>query len=82
MTCIHKIVIDFCELFCSAATLPVTIRCVSETNKVDRHVSMFVLPIGATCNMDGAAINFAVTVVFIANLESISLTFGELVLTV
>lgn len=32
--------------------------------------------------MDGSALYFAVTVIFIANLESVSLTFGELVLTV
>ena len=72
---------DIFYFFYSAATLPVTIRCVTETNKVDRRVSMFVLPIGATCNMDGTAIYFSVVVIFIANLEGVSLTFGELVLT-
>ena len=63
-------------------TLPVTIRCVTENNKVDRRVAdQFCLPIGATCNMDGAALYFAVVVIFLANLGNMSLTFGEVILT-
>ena len=39
----------------SSATLPVTIECAEENNKVSRRASLFVLPIGATVNMDGTA---------------------------
>ena len=65
----------------SSATLPVTIRCVTENNNVDRRVAHFCLPIGATCNMDGSALYFAVTVLFMANLENMSLSLGEIILT-
>ena len=68
-------------MLCSSATLPVTIRSVTENNKVDRRVAQFCLPIGATCNMDGSALYLAVVVIFMANLEKMSLSFGEMILT-
>jgi Na+/H+-dicarboxylate symporter len=37
----------------STATLPVTFRCLEEINKVDKRVTRFMLPLGATINMDG-----------------------------
>jgi Na+/H+-dicarboxylate symporter len=37
----------------SSATLPVTMECLERNNHVDERVSRFVLPIGATINMDG-----------------------------
>jgi Na+/H+-dicarboxylate symporter len=40
----------------SAATLPVTLRCVKATNQVPDDIRTFVLPLGATINMDGSAI--------------------------
>jgi len=50
----------------SAATLPVTMECVEERLGVDNEVSSFVLPIGATINMDGTSLYQAVAAVFIA----------------
>lgn len=50
----------------SAATLPVTMERVEEELKVDSKVSSFVLPIGATINMDGTSLYQAVAAVFIA----------------
>lgn len=50
----------------SAATLPVTIQAV-EANGVHEDISRFMLPLGATINMDGTAIYFPVAVIFIAN---------------
>ncbi|MBE9545761.1 MAG: dicarboxylate/amino acid:cation symporter [Proteobacteria bacterium] len=50
----------------SSATLPVTIECAEENNKLSRRASLFVLPIGATVNMDGTALYEAVAVIFIA----------------
>lgn len=50
----------------SAATLPVTLDCVESNLKVPREVAGFVLPIGATINMDGTSLYQAVAAVFIA----------------
>ena len=50
----------------SAATLPVTMECVEEELGVRKEVASFVLPIGATINMDGTSLYQAVAAVFIA----------------
>lgn len=50
----------------SAATLPVTMECVIEKLGVDEEVSSFVLPLGATVNMDGTSLYQAVAAIFIA----------------
>lgn len=50
----------------SAATLPVTMRCVKETGQVPDSIRNFVLPIGATINMDGTALYFPPALVFLA----------------
>jgi Na+/H+-dicarboxylate symporter len=50
----------------SAATLPVTMECVTEHVGVDEEVSSFVLPLGATVNMDGTSLYQAVAAIFIA----------------
>jgi len=60
----------------SAATLPVTMECVTEHLGVDEEVSSFVLPIGATINMDGTSLYQAVAAVFIAQAFGMDLTFG------
>jgi proton glutamate symport protein len=49
----------------SAATLPVTMRCVRDHAGVSRRVSSFTLPLGATVNMDGTALYECVAVIFI-----------------
>ncbi|HJN78882.1 MAG TPA: dicarboxylate/amino acid:cation symporter, partial [Flavobacteriaceae bacterium] len=50
----------------SAATLPVTMDCAENKLGVDKEISSFVLPIGATVNMDGTSLYQAVAAVFIA----------------
>ncbi|RME05096.1 MAG: dicarboxylate/amino acid:cation symporter [Deltaproteobacteria bacterium] len=50
----------------SSATLPVTIECVEERNGVSNRTASFVLPLGATVNMDGTALYEAVAAIFIA----------------
>ncbi len=60
----------------SAATLPVTMERVTEHLGVEEEVSSFVLPIGATINMDGTSLYQAVAAVFIAQAFGIDLTFG------
>jgi len=62
----------------SSATLPVTMRVVQNAG-VSSTTTSFVLPMGATINMDGTAIYQAVTVVFLANAFGIQLTAGQMV---
>ncbi len=52
----------------SSATLPLTMEGVEEENKISNRTSSFVLPLGATINMDGTALYEAVAVVFIAQM--------------
>lgn len=61
----------------SAATLPVTMECVENNLGVDKKISSFVLPIGATVNMDGTSLYQAVAVIFLAQLHMIDLTFSQ-----
>ena len=61
----------------SAATLPVTMERVEEHIGVDKEVSSFVLPVGATINMDGTSLYQAVAAVFISQALGFELTFGD-----
>jgi Na+/H+-dicarboxylate symporter len=61
----------------SAATLPVTMECVEDNMGVSRGISSFVLPIGATVNMDGTSLHQAVAVIFMAQLHMVDLTIGQ-----
>jgi len=60
----------------SAATLPVTMDCVNKNLKVSNKVSSFVLPIGATINMDGTSLYQCVAVVFLSQILSIELSLS------
>jgi len=66
----------------SAATLPVTLECVEENLGVDKRISSFVLPIGATVNMDGTSLYQAVAVVFLAQMHLVDLTLGQQMIVV
>ncbi|MFT4974510.1 MAG: Na+/H+-dicarboxylate symporter [Myxococcota bacterium] len=66
----------------SAATLPLTIEAVEEKAGVDPKAAQFVLPLGATINMDGTALYEAVAVIFIAQAMGIDLSLGQQVLVV
>ena len=61
----------------SAATLPVTMERVEEHLGVDKEVASFVLPVGATINMDGTSLYQAVAAVFIAQALDFDLTFAD-----
>jgi Na+/H+-dicarboxylate symporter len=61
----------------SAATLPVTLECVEENLNVDKRISSFVLPIGATVNMDGTSLYQAVAVIFLAQMHMVNLSLGQ-----
>ncbi len=61
----------------SAATLPVTMECVHENLGVSEKVSSFVLPIGATVNMDGTSLYQAIAVVFVAQSHWVDLSVAQ-----
>ncbi len=61
----------------SVATLPVTMECVHDNLKVSEKVSSFVLPIGATVNMDGTSLYQAVAVVFLAQFHMVDLDLSQ-----
>ncbi len=64
----------------SVATLPVSLKLTIERNKVSERIANFVLPLGATLNMDGTALYEGVAAIFIAQLYNIQLGFGEQVI--
>uniref|UniRef100_A0A3B5MVI5 Amino acid transporter n=1 Tax=Xiphophorus couchianus TaxID=32473 RepID=A0A3B5MVI5_9TELE len=63
----------------SAGTLPVTFRCLEENLAIDKRVTRFVLPVGATINMDGTALYEAVAAIFIAQMNGVNLDPGQIV---
>lgn len=77
----HRQWLEFVSFFApfSAGTLPVTFRCLEENLAIDKRVTRFVLPVGATINMDGTALYEAVAAIFIAQMNGISLDAGQIV---
>ncbi|XP_022103382.1 excitatory amino acid transporter 3-like [Acanthaster planci] len=63
----------------SSATLPVTTRCLEEKNNVDSRVVRFMLPVGATINMDGTALYEAVAAIFIAQMNNVTLNVAQII---
>ena len=61
----------------SAATIPVTLKTVQDELGVNKNVSSFVVPVGATINMDGTAIMQGMATIFIAQMSGIDLTFFQ-----
>lgn len=61
----------------SSATLPVTLRCTTQHLHVKPEIAGFVVPLGATINMDGTALYEAAAAIFIANLAGIELSMAQ-----
>ncbi|MBE6093354.1 MAG: dicarboxylate/amino acid:cation symporter, partial [Selenomonas ruminantium] len=66
----------------SAAALPINMKNCQEKLGVSREVSSFVLPLGATINMDGTALYMGVCSLFIANVFGIDLTMGQMLMII
>lgn len=64
----------------SAATMPVSIQCAEEKLGVQPEISRFVIPLGATINMDGTAMYQAIAALFLCQVFNIDLSFGEIIL--
>jgi proton glutamate symport protein len=61
----------------SSATMPLTLQCVQENLNVKEEVSSFVIPLGATVNMDGTALYQGVATMFIAQIYAVDLSFSD-----
>ena len=61
----------------SSATLPVTKECCEDNLNVNAETTSFVLPLGATVNMDGTALYQGVAAIFIAQIYGMDLSFGD-----
>lgn len=64
----------------STATLPVTFKCLEENVKCDTRITRFVLPIGATINMDGTALYEAVAAIFIGQMNGMVFSLPDLII--
>ena len=61
----------------SSATLPITMECAEDNIGVSKQISSFVLPLGATINMNGTALYQGVTAIFIAQVYGMDLGLGD-----
>ncbi|KAK2822640.1 hypothetical protein Q5P01_022705 [Channa striata] len=63
----------------SSATLPVTLHCMEKNHNMDKQVTRLMLPVGATMNMDGAALYEAVAALFLAQINNIEFHLGQII---
>ncbi|XP_075945955.1 excitatory amino acid transporter 2-like isoform X2 [Anarhichas minor] len=76
---LNEIVMKLVLCIMCAGTLPVTFRCLEDNLGIDKRVTRFVLPVGATINMDGTALYEAVAAIFIAQMNGIYLDPGQII---
>ncbi len=66
----------------SAAALPVSLKCMQDELKISKEVSSFVLPLGATVNMDGNALYQGIVALFIAQAYGVDLTIPSMLMVI
>jgi solute carrier family 1 (high affinity glutamate transporter) protein 2 len=64
----------------SALTLPMTMKCMEENNRLPEPVSKFVLPLGMTIHMNGSAMYYPMVTLFVAQMHGLSISF-QLIIT-
>ncbi|MDC3424096.1 dicarboxylate/amino acid:cation symporter [Aquibacillus sp. 3ASR75-11] len=64
----------------SSGTLPVTIKCTEDSLGVSKKISSFVLPLGATINMDGTSLYLSVAALFTAQAYGVQLSIGQMLM--
>lgn len=66
----------------SSGTLPVTIKCTEDNLGVSKKISSFILPLGATINMDGTSLYLSVATLFTAQAFGVELSIGQMLMVV
>ncbi|MFD2759683.1 dicarboxylate/amino acid:cation symporter [Lentibacillus juripiscarius] len=66
----------------SSGTLPVTIKCAEDSLGVSKKISSFILPLGATINMDGTSLYLSVATLFTAQAYGVELTFTQIMIII
>lgn len=80
MWAVRKVIVTAFSTASSAATLPVSLEECQTVGRCSRRASNFVIPLGATINMDGTALYQAVAVVFLFQMFGFDLTLGQMII--
>uniref|UniRef100_A0A4W4HP73 Amino acid transporter n=1 Tax=Electrophorus electricus TaxID=8005 RepID=A0A4W4HP73_ELEEL len=75
---LNKAVMKIVQIMLCSATLPLTLQCAEQNNGIDRRVTRFILPIGATVNKNGSAFFNTVAAIFIAQMNNYPLDAGQI----
>ena len=73
------IIILIKHIFYSLATMPITLECLEVKNKVNANIAKFLVPIGATVNIEGAGVYDIIAPIFIAQINGWELDVGQII---